>query len=99
MTQARTKVRATVKTDSAHFLTVDLGCQFAWFSRKIALNESRQTASLPYPRAAIFIVSDHFAAAAAARPAPKTVFQSLLMFTTVKPYFFAALSDALSFSP
>jgi hypothetical protein len=29
MTHARTKVRAAVKTDSAHFLTVDLGCQFA----------------------------------------------------------------------
>jgi hypothetical protein len=25
MTHARTKVHATVKTDSAHFLTVDLG--------------------------------------------------------------------------
>jgi hypothetical protein len=41
--------------------------------------------------------SDYFAAAACLTP--KTVFQSLLMFTTVKPYFFAALSDALSFSP
>jgi hypothetical protein len=30
---------------------------FAWFSRKIALKESGQTPSLPYPRAAIFIVS------------------------------------------
>jgi hypothetical protein len=28
---------------------------FAWFSRKTALKESRQTASLPYHRAAIFI--------------------------------------------
>jgi hypothetical protein len=34
MTQARTFVRATVKSDSAHFLTVDLGCQFALPSRR-----------------------------------------------------------------
>src|SRR5262245_33146802 len=40
-----------------------------------------------------------FAFAAAACGAPKTVFQSFLMFTTVKPYCFAALSEALSFSP
>ena len=39
----------------------------------------------------------HFAAAAC--PVTKTVFQSLFMLTTVKPYFFAAFSDALSFSP
>src|SRR5262245_62461006 len=32
-------------------------CQFAWHSRKTASKESRQTASLPYPRAAIFILS------------------------------------------
>src|SRR5262245_50462686 len=31
--------------------------QFAWSSRKAASKESRQTASLPYPRAAIFILS------------------------------------------
>jgi hypothetical protein len=31
--------------------------QFAWFPRKTASMESRQTASLPYTRAAIFILS------------------------------------------
>jgi hypothetical protein len=40
MTHARTKVRATVETDSAHFLAVDLGCQFALQAPKITVFSS-----------------------------------------------------------
>jgi hypothetical protein len=34
MAQAQTKVRATVKSESANFLTLDLGCQFALMDKR-----------------------------------------------------------------
>src|SRR5262245_49935721 len=49
-----------ISDDSAHKISSENGranWQFAWFTRKIASKESRQTASLPYPSAAIFILS------------------------------------------
>src|SRR5262245_1170379 len=49
---------ADVSDDSAHKISSEKGranWQFARISRKAALKESRQTASLPYPPAALFI--------------------------------------------
>jgi hypothetical protein len=47
---SNTKLTASSENGGANW-------EFAWFSRKIALKESMQTASLPYTRAAIFILS------------------------------------------
>jgi hypothetical protein len=51
MTHARTKVRATIKIGSIHFLTVDLGKQLAPHQGHLFLKDHQPTAKFMAPLA------------------------------------------------